>query len=281
MRAWSPWGAAAGEGGNCAQQLGPRALQALGQPREAERMLRRSVQIGSADAAGTSVSPMLLNQSGPPGAGAGPASMKRSRHRRTRRRRSPATAGDEVVLHAGDAAPARRAYRERGDLARAGAIGWRSSSGAEGTRPAAGSRGVLRRWPPSRRCSTRRAGDLGAAATSADRAVAIAEASTQGRELLARGLLRRANLALVQGRAAAAVTDAERGLALELSRGEAGSLSSVVGRAHLTMGRAFHAAERNAEARASLTQAVRHLDSSVGEDHADTRRARDLLAALE
>jgi hypothetical protein len=70
-------------------------------------------------------------------------------------------------------------------------------------------------------------------------------------------------------------------LALDLARAEPGSLSSILGRAQLTMGRVFHAAGRSGDARESLTQAVRHLEFSVGADHADTRQARELLASLE
>jgi hypothetical protein len=96
--------------------------------------------------------------------------------------------------------------------------------------------------------------------------------------LLARGLIRRANLALVRGRAAAATADAERGLALVLDGARSETASSISGRAYLTLGRARDLAGRRTEARAAAALALKHLESTLGADHRDTRSARALLA---
>jgi serine/threonine protein kinase/tetratricopeptide (TPR) repeat protein len=248
----------------------------LGQPRDAERLFRRAVEIGSADQAGASVSPMLLNNLARPILEQG-----RSAEALAIAERAAAEAarlGNGVALLQSMLLRA-TAHRERGDLVEAGAL------------LAEFERQQRERLPPDHVAFSALAseqalldearGDLAGAARFADRAVAISEASSQGRELLARGLVRRANLSLIAGRLDAALADAERGLALELARAEAGALSSVLGRAHLTMGRVFHAADRDGDARTVLTEAVRHLAYAVGDDHADTRHARDLLSSLE
>jgi tetratricopeptide (TPR) repeat protein len=124
-------------------------------------------------------------------------------------------------------------------------------------------------------------GDFALAAAAADRAVAIAAASSQGRELLARALLRRATLALALGGVDDAVADARRGLTLEIDRAEASSPSSILGRAYFTWGQTLRAARRPDEAREAVTQAVRHFESALGSDNRETRSARELLATLE
>ena len=247
----------------------------LGQPREAERLFRQAVAIGSADAAGASVSPMLLNNLARPVLEQGRAAealaiADRAAAEATR-------LGNNVVLVQAMLFRA-TAYREIGDLTRAGEL------------LAAFERVQQERLPPGHVAFAALAseqallaearGDLAAAAVAADRAVAIAEGSTQGRELLARGLLRRATLALARGRVDAALADAERGLALEVARAEPGAQSSILGRAYLVSGRTLQAAGRIEAARAALTQALAHLEPALGADHRDTRDARDLRASL-
>ena len=248
----------------------------LGQPRDAERLFRRAVDIGSADKAGASVSPMLLNNLARPILEQGRAAealaiAERAAAEATR-------LGNDVVVVQSMLFRA-TAYREVGDLTRAGALLAEFERLQKDRLPAGHI--AFSALASEQALLAEARGDFAAAARAADRAVAIAEASSQGRELLARGLLRRANLSLTQGRTDDALRDAERGLELEVARADPGSLSSILGRAYLTTGRVFHAADRNAEARESLTQAVRHLESSVGADHADTRRAHELLATVE
>ena len=247
----------------------------LGQPREAERLFRRAVEIGSADAAGASVSPMLLNNLARPVLEQG-----RSTEALALADRAAAEAvrlGNNVVVAQSMLLRA-TAYRESGELARAAEL------------LAAFERVQQEHLPPGHIAFAALAseqallaearGDLASAATAADRAVAIAEGSTQGRELLARGLLRRATLALARGRVNAALADAERGLALEVARAEPGVQSSILGRAYLVSGRTLYAAGHVEAARAALTQALAHLEPALGADHRDTRDARDLRASL-
>ena len=247
----------------------------LGQPREAEALFRRAVAIGSADRAGASVSPMLLNNLARPVLELGRAAealaiAEWAAAEATR-------LGDDVVRVQSMLLRA-TAHRELGAFGEAAAL------------LAEFDRLQSDRLPPGHVAFSALAseqallaearGDFDAAARAADRAVSIAEGSSQGRELLPRGLLRRANLALAQGHVADALPDAERGLALELARAESGSLSSILGRAYLTSGRTLHAAGRMTAARDALLQAVRHLEPSVGSGHADTQQGRTLLATL-
>jgi tetratricopeptide (TPR) repeat protein len=89
----------------------------------------------------------------------------------------------------------------------------------------------------------------------------------------------RAMLALREGRTGEAVADAER--AITLAREIVGSTtpSYTLGRAQLLHGQALHADGRTDGARAALTQAVHHLEGSVGAAHPGYRAARDLVDA--
>lgn len=245
----------------------------LGQPREAEQLFRRAVEIGSADADGASVSPMLLNNLARPVLEQGRAAEALALADRAAA--EAARLGNNVVVVQSMLFRA-TAYREIGDLLRAGAL------------LAEFERVQQERLPPQHIAFAALAseqallaearGDLATAATAADRAVAIAEGGSQGRELLARGLLRRATLALTRGRVDDALIDAERGLALEVARAEPGAHSSILGRAYLTWGQTLLAAGRAAEARAALTEALAHLESSLGVEHRDTLAAHELRA---
>ncbi len=170
------------------------------------------------------------------------------------------------------------AYRESGDLVHAGALLDEFARTQQARLPPG--HAAFSALASEQALLAQSRGDLGAARHAADRAVSIAEGSSQGRELLARGLLRRAQLALSQGRVEDALPDAERGLALEVARAEPGSPSSILGRAYLTMGQTQQAAGRADAARAALTQALQHLEPSLGADHRETRTVRDLLARL-
>jgi len=248
----------------------------LGHPVEAEQMFRRAVDIASADGAGASVSPMLtLNLA------------------RTVIENGRAAEGLEMAERAVDDA------RKAGDqLVEVQSLLVRSAGNRElghfsrsDELLAQFERVQKERGMPSDHiafaalASERAAvalgrGDFSAAAAAADNAVAIAEASRQARDALPRMLLRRANVALAAGRMAVATTDATRALALEQAMSEPGSRTSRLGRCYLALGEAHRAEGRSAEARATLADAIAHLEPSLGADHVLTVRARELLAAL-
>ena len=234
------------------------------------------MEIGSADPSGASVSPMLLNNLARPVLEQGRVGealvIAEQAAAEADRLGNDVSRGQSILFRA-------TAYRELGDLTWSGALLDEFERLQTGRLPP--THVAFSALASERALLAEARGDHVAAARAADAAVAIAEASSQGRELLARGLLRRANLALSRGQVADALTDATRGLELEIARSEAGSLSSILGRAHLTMGQAFEAAARPAEARESLSAAVRHLEFALGADHRDTKAARSMLAGLD
>jgi len=120
-------------------------------------------------------------------------------------------------------------------------------------------------------------GHLDEARTLASDALARAEAASQGGDLVSAALLRRAQIALAAGAADEARKDAHRALDAELRRTPAGQRSSRLGRMYLTVGEAERAAGDETRGRAALVEAVAHLDATLGRDHRDARRARDLL----
>lgn len=184
---------------------------------------------------------------------------------------------DQVVLQQNLLVRIRR-YRDAGDLAQMG----RLLDEFDRTQPArlpaghiafAAAAAERSAWAAGR-------GDLPAARAAADRAVAIAKASSQSHAILARALLGRADVAIREGRAGAAVADAERGLDIERRDAVAGVMLSQMGRAYAAVGRARQAAGDVGAARAALEQAVKHFAGALGDDHRDTVGARAVLDAL-
>jgi tetratricopeptide (TPR) repeat protein len=113
----------------------------------------------------------------------------------------------------------------------------------------------------------------------ADRAVAIADASSRRDTNLARNLVRRSEIAYSAGRLDRAIADAEAALRLELRGLQPGDFSNVTGSCYLALGRALQQQYRIAEARVAFASAIEHLRPSVGAEHPATRSAAAYLAA--
>jgi serine/threonine-protein kinase len=126
-------------------------------------------------------------------------------------------------------------------------------------------------------------GDASGALTLADRTMAILEASVkaggQGADIIPSELARRAEVETELRQYERAAADATRALDLFRQILEPGILSSNLGRAYLALGRALMAQGRSEEARAALRTSLEHLESALGPDHPDTRRARQLAEA--
>ena len=247
------------------------SLLALGRPLQAERLLHQSVEIDSNTAEGAT--PIRLTNL---------ARALRDLHRLPEAARYAELAydkatrmGHEVAI---DLALFARAstYRLQGDIARA-------------ERALAELEPRLRRLAPGhinraqfageRALLAQARGDFAAAMAEADRAVAIADASSRRDTNLARNLVRRAEIAHAAGRPDRAVADAETALQLELKGLQPGDFSNVTGACYLALGRALQQQNRTAEARAAFASAVEHLRPSVGDDHPFTRSAAAALAA--
>ncbi len=248
------------------------ALGALGQPLEAERMLRRAVQISSADGSGRRVEPILWNNLARALFELGRLSEAIGLAERAYA--GAVREGDEIVTN--QALFLRgRLHLAHGDLALAAHL-------FEEVEPR------FRRMLPANHISfaalaSERAllaqarGETDRAVALADRAVALAEADPHAREVLERCLVRRSALALQMHRLEAATSDGARAVALAVERIDPNSRSSFVGRAYLTLGLALTARGQRGDAKAAFASALQHLESTLGEDHVDTRSARQLL----
>jgi serine/threonine protein kinase len=122
-------------------------------------------------------------------------------------------------------------------------------------------------------------GDVPGALQGINQAVAIVEAATQsggtGAFYLPDLLTRRSTIELEARLSDQAVVDANRAIRLQLAT-EAGAFSSKLGYAYLVLGRALQAQGKRDEARAAFRSAAENLQNTVGADHPDTCRARQL-----
>jgi tetratricopeptide (TPR) repeat protein len=251
-------------------------LTYLGRPQQAERLFRQAVEIGSADGAGASASPMLLTNLARElyELGRLPEAIELA----DRAAAEAARLGDEVVVQQGLLVRA-RAYRDAGDLERAATL--LDEFGRTQRRRLPPGHIAFAAWEIENGVLAYQRGDLAAAHAALDRALAIAEASSQNGGMVARTLMRRADVNAAEGHLDAAGADAERAVALEEARVVPGVAWSTVGRAYAALGRARHAAGKDVEARAALAQAVWHFDATLGADHLETRNARQLLLTLK
>jgi eukaryotic-like serine/threonine-protein kinase len=250
------------------------ALQILGRPLEAERLFRRAVAIGSADAAERGVSPMLLNNLART---LGelyrfPEATRYAERAYTEARK----AGDEIVVNQALSVRFNLCIDER-DFPCARTILSELEPRWRGMMPRANIAFAILSIHKARLASGE--GDHETAVAEADHAIALAENNPQGPSYLSTLLLRRAGVNLEAGRLETAENDARRALAMEESATEPGELYSGVGRAYLVLGRALKARGRADESRAAFASALRHLEPSLGEDHPMTREARLSAAA--
>jgi eukaryotic-like serine/threonine-protein kinase len=251
------------------------AVDRLGRPLEAEQLFRRAIAISSADGTERSVSPMLLNNLARELRELGRLSEAADYAERayTEARR----AGDQIVVNQALFERA-RVYRERHDLARAA----NTISELEPRLRRMLGRGhvAFASLELEQALLAQARGDLPAAKAGADRAVAIAEASTQHALYLTQILLRRSDLELQTHLLEEARADAARALGLSQTTAEPGTFSSWHGRACLALGRALRAQGKLDEASTALASALEHLEASLGADHPETREARQLAAPV-
>ena len=115
-------------------------------------------------------------------------------------------------------------------------------------------------------------GNLEAAWSLADRAIAAAEASInargQGADVLPDLVLLRSDIGRQLQRPDQAVADADRAVQLLQGASQPGTYSMTVGTAHLTLGRALQAQSRREEAESAFRTAVEHLHNAAGAGHA-------------
>jgi eukaryotic-like serine/threonine-protein kinase len=244
------------------------AVERLGQPLEAERLYRRAIAIETAAGNAETVSPMLLTNLA-----------------RTLTEIQRFTEAAEYAERA--EAKARRAgaenivsmclnvrttaYRELGQLERAGETlaefesRWKKMfpPGHIGFAAVASQQSLL---------SLAR-GNTSTALAEADRAIAICEATPEGRDRLTIFLLRRAAVRMQLLQIEGARADAARAVALQQKATGPDVLSCWSGRAYLALGRALRAQGKLDEAGAAYASALAHLEPSLGKDNPETIEA--------
>ena len=245
------------------------AVHILGHPLEAERLFRRAIAIGSADASERNVSPMLLNNLARVLSEL--ARFPEARRYAERAYAEAKKAGDELVVSQALSVGFGIAIEEH-DSARASAI--LEELGPRWKRMMPPTHIATAVLPMYEAMLASERGDHARAVAKADQAVALAEINDQGLDYLPTFLFRRARVDIRAGRFPQAEADARRALAMErkATADEQGSYSGI-GRAYVVLGRAL-AGEGRPEARDAFTEALRHLEPALGADHPMTVEAR-------
>jgi tetratricopeptide (TPR) repeat protein len=244
------------------------AVERLGQPLEAERLYRRAIAIETAAGNAETVSPMLLTN-----LARTLTEIQRfteaaeyAERAETKARRAGAENVVSMCLNVQVTA-----YREMGQLERAGeALAEVESRWTKMFPP--GHIGFAAVASQQSLLSVAR-GDPSSALPKADRAIAICEATPEGRDRLSIFLLRRAAVRMLRLQIEEARVDAARALALQQEATGPDVLSCWSGRAYLALGRALRAQGKLDEARAAYASAFKHLESSLGKDNPETIEA--------
>jgi serine/threonine-protein kinase len=123
-------------------------------------------------------------------------------------------------------------------------------------------------------------GEFATALTLIDRAIEIDEQAGQhgkiGAQFLPTLLTQRATIELAAARGPAAEADARKALALLGKDAQPADYSIYSGRAQLTLARALSAQGKAGEARDSAQAAAQQLEKALGPEHPDTRAAREI-----
>jgi tetratricopeptide (TPR) repeat protein len=250
-------------------------LNNAGRPLEAERVLKRAIDIARTNGTEETVQPMPL------------VNYARALYdlRRLDEAADYAERGYAKARQAGDEVPLEQAlllragiYRGKGDLDRAAKMLSEVEPRLRRNLPAGHI--AFASLASEHALNAQAAGDLSSALNLFNQAVAIVEASVasgkEGGEKLPIALVRRSDIKLQLGRPDDAVADANRALSILHSGAKSGTVSTAIGRAYLALGRALQAQGKRVEAHATLRSAAEHLQNALGPDHPDTRAARQL-----
>ncbi len=244
------------------------AVEVLGQPLQAERLYRQAVAIETAEGNAETVSPMLLNNLARTLAELQrfPEALECVDRAEAKARRQGAENVVSMCLNVRGTAD-----RELGQLDRAaGALGelesrWKKlfPPGHIGFAAVASQHSLL----------DLARGDPQAALASANDAIAICEATPEGRDRLMIYLTRRARVRMQLQQFEEARSDSAQALALAQKAAGPDTMTSWIGRAYLGLARALKAQGKVDEASATYASAVKHLESSLGKEHAETVEA--------
>jgi serine/threonine protein kinase/tetratricopeptide (TPR) repeat protein len=251
------------------------AVAQMGRPLEAEKLLRRSMDIHRADASDAALSPMLMTNYSQQLLDLG--RFREAQDYAEKALESAKRAGDEVVINQTLLRLA-RIHRAQHDYAR-------SLASLDEVEPR-----LQSALPPghyafaalaSERSQTLELqGDTARALDLANLAIHLCEQIVrQGKscaQYLPSLLRHRASIETALRQFASAESDARRALQLLLQQIRPGEFSQSMGMAYLTLARCLAAEGRDPEGRAMAQQAADQLEKAVGVDHQDTRSAREL-----
>jgi serine/threonine-protein kinase len=244
------------------------ALYLMGQPREAEQLLRRAMGVSSADGTDKHVSPMVLTN------------LARTQlvleknaeaaHNAERAYVRARAAGDEAIITQSLVVRA-ACYRKLGDYARAERV-------LDEVEPRLKRMGGLlgqARLASERSLLAKARGHPAIALADMDEAVAAAEQS-RSPDGFRYFVLLRAELDLAVERFGAALDDSRKAIQLYVGASDLDTPSGNLGRAYLVEGRALIASGRGDEAEQAFTLALVQLRPSFGADHPLTKLAARL-----
>ncbi len=246
-----------------------------GQPLDAEKALRRSIEIARYGPGDDSITPTTLGnyayvlyQLGRLDEATGYAEQAYAKARES----GDDSAANFALMHRA------RIYRSKGDLVRSGEM--LSELRAR----------LARSLPPSRvgtavltselALNAKAAGDLRQAKRLIDTAVSMMEALAKGGrgapEYEGKMLIYRSEIELQLGQVAEAVADGSRAVQQTQQGAVPGSNSLDVGHAYLALGRGLQAERKLEQAQAAFRSAAENLDATLGKDHLETSEARRL-----
>ena len=251
------------------------AVAQMGRPLEAERLLRRSMDIHRADASDAALSPMLMTNYAQQLLDLG--RLPEAQDYAERALVSAKRAGDEVVLNQTLLRLA-RIYRAQHNLV--GALAKLDEVEPRLQNALPPGHLAFAALASDRSQILELAGETARALDLANLAIRLCEgASAQGKacaQFMPSFLRHRASVETALKEFAPAESDARQALQLLLERTRPGEFSLSTGRAYLTLARCLRAQGKDAEGRAMAQLAADQLDKSIGVDHPDTRAAREL-----
>jgi serine/threonine-protein kinase len=252
------------------------ALYRLGRPLDAERIMRRAIELSRTDTTDAAVSPMLLVNYGRV-----LNELQRLDEAASFAERAYAKAldaGQEVVINQSLLLRS-GIYLDQGKLADAATLLDEVEQRLRTQLPpghiAFGSLSSERGLLAQARGEPRAALDL------TNRAIEIVKSSVQsggqGADVMPLLMLRRSGIELDLDQYDAAAADAKAAVDRLRTSTPAGSSSATLGRAYLALGRALAAKDGRDAARVALQAAVEHLEATTGRDHPHVIAARALL----
>jgi eukaryotic-like serine/threonine-protein kinase len=254
-------------------------LTYAGRPLQAEQVYRRAIDAGRTRPTEGTLSPILLYNYG--GVLRDLGRFREAKEYSDRAAARAREAGDAILVDQIDLQLA-RVYRDQHDWSGADAL----FSNLEPR--------LKRKLPPldyafaaltsDRALLAEARGDLPAALRLANEAIDIDEASIRRggpcAAYLPVLLVRRSVVEVELHQTSQAAADADKALALFKKMFDEGALSSHVGRAYLAQGRVLQQEGKLNEAREAFSLAAKHLEGTLGLDHADTRMARESAEML-